>query len=96
MKNLSKLSLIPFTIGLIPIIITGLWNSFESSVWNYLQKDKSKPLSKREEKVHNWLFDSQDEIVEFDASEFKEYAIYDRAYPDRFVVKYDENFNRIW
>lgn len=41
-------------------------------------------------------YNTKDEIVEFDASEFDAYKRYDRAYPDRFRVKYDENLNRIW
>ena len=41
-------------------------------------------------------YKNSDEIVEFDASEFKRYEIYNKAYPDRFRVEYDENLNRIW
>lgn len=96
MKHLNKVLMIPFLLSLVPVSLGGLWITAETSVWNYLQKNKNKSLSDREEKIHNWLFGGKDEIVEFDASEFKEYEIYNRAYPNRFVVKYDENLNRIW
>lgn len=48
------------------------------------------------ENTENKMFDNKDEIVEFDADAFKEYRQYDKAYPDRFRVKYDEDHNRIW
>jgi hypothetical protein len=50
-------------------------------------------------RIHEQLIEPYkggDEFVEFDASEFAAYKRYDKAYPDRFRVKYDENLNRIW
>jgi hypothetical protein len=102
MKNFFKLKY-----QLLVVASTMAWDSFESAVWNYLQKDKSKRLSPFEEKVHNFLFNDQlktkrgvvvqlDEIQEFDEKDFAEYNRYDNAYPDRFVAKYDANHNRIW
>lgn len=80
----------------IPIAVVCMGDALETNIWNYLQKDKNKPLPLWDEKDHDIIFGSKDEIVEFDASKFKEYEVYDKAYPDRFRVKYDENLNRIW
>ena len=41
-------------------------------------------------------FSGQNDFVEFDASEFSEYDKYDKENPNRFIVEYDENLNRIW
>ena len=46
--------------------------------------------------IENKIFDNKGEIVEFDSDDFKEYRRYDKAYPDRFRVKYDKDLNRIW
>lgn len=86
-------------------IATAVYDSVETAIWNKLQKDKSKPLSPFWEKVHNVVFNYDnknshgnyvDEIVEFYDHQFKDYNTYDKAHPDRFVAKYDENHNRIW
>lgn len=81
---------------LFPVMKEGLYNSFERAILNWLEREKRKPLSKFDQKWHDRVFGSKDEIVECDASEFKEYEVYNKAYPDRFRVKYDVNLNRTW
>jgi uncharacterized protein YyaL (SSP411 family) len=83
-------------ITLFPVMKEGLYNSFERAILNWLEREKRKPLSKFDQWWHDRVFGSENEIVEFDVEEFKDYAVYDKAYPDRFRVKYDENLNRIW
>lgn len=55
---------------------------------------KPRPLTERERKIHDRLFESRDEIVEFPADVFAGYEEYDRRNPDRFEVRYDRNGNR--
>lgn len=73
---------------LIPVIINGIWDAFDMFIWNWLQKEKNKPLDPLNQRVHDFIFDSKDEFVEFDAKDF------DRP---SYVVdaKYDKNHNRI-
>lgn len=84
-----------FFLKLTPYFISGIWNAFETSTWNWLQKQKNKPLDPLNQWAHDIVFDSKDEIVEFFPEEFASYDRYDKAYPDRFEAKYDENLNRI-
>lgn len=80
---------------LIPVIINGIWDAFDMFIWNWLQKEKNKPLDPLNQWAHDLVFDSKDEFVEFFPEEFASYDRYDKAYPDRFDAKYDENLNRI-
>ena len=77
-----------FFIKLTPYFISGMWNAFQSTTWNWLQKQKNKPLDPLNQWAHDIVFDSKDEFVEFDAKDFDK--------PSYVVdAKYDENLNRI-
>lgn len=85
------MKLIKFIVVLVPTLIGGAYHAFEASVWNWLEKEvkADKPLSKYNQIVHDFIFDTKDEIVEFEAKEFDK--------PNYIVdAKYDENLNRIW
>jgi len=88
MRNTRLFQITFFITSLIPCFISGMWNAFESSTWNWLQKQKNKPLDPLNQWAHDIVFDSKDEIVEFDAKDFDK--------PSYVVdAKYDENLNRI-
>lgn len=48
------------------------------------------------ENLTNLWLDTKNEFVEFTDEQLAGYYEYDRQNPNRFVVKYDENLNRIW
>lgn len=48
------------------------------------------------ENLTNLWLDTKNEFVKFTDEQLAGYYEYDRQNPNRFVVKYDENLNRIW
>jgi len=92
---MNYIAFLVFCIGLVPTFVKASCEHFSDYIWNSLQKS-DKPLTGWNKIIHDNVFGSDGEIVDCYKEDFEDYYKYDRAYPDRFVVKYDKDLNRIW